>query len=181
MSSPKASSTAYRAVVMGVAGSGKTSVGEALAGRLGLPFKDADNFHPPQNVHKMSKGIPLTDADREPWLQIIGRWLDDHPDGAIVTCSALKRAYRDALRTHVPDIPFLHPYGKASLVLERMAHRSETTDHFMPVELLESQYATLEPLAEDEAGITLDLNRSVDELVEDCLAYLHGRRGHSHR
>ncbi|GAB98146.1 gluconokinase [Kineosphaera limosa] len=180
MSSQQPPQAPYRAVVMGVAGSGKTSVGEALAARLGLPFEDADTFHPPANVAKMREGIPLTDADREPWLEIIGRWLVDHPDGAIVTCSALKRAYRDTLRRFVPEVPFLHPYGKASLVLERMSLRSATTDHFMPVTLLESQYATLEGLQDDEAGITLDLRRSVDELVDDSIAYLQGRRGHSH-
>ena len=180
MSSHEAPLLARRAIVMGVAGSGKTSVGEALAARLGLPFEDADTFHPPQNVKKMSEGTPLTDEDREPWLEAIGRWLVEHPDGAIVTCSALKRAYRDTLRRFVPDVPFLHPYGKASIVLERMSERSATTDHFMPVTLLESQYSTLEQLGDDEAGATLDLQRSVDELVDDCIAYLQGRRGQSH-
>ncbi len=180
MSSAADQPTAYRAIVMGVSGSGKSTLGEALAQRLGLPFADADDFHPPANVAKMSEGIPLTDADREPWLAVVGQWLADHPQGAIITCSALKHAYRDTLRSFVPGVPFIHPYGKASLVLERMTVRSATTDHFMPVSLVESQYATLEPLEDDEAGVTLDLRRSVDELVDDAIGYLQGRRGHSH-
>lgn len=173
--------TVYRAVVMGVSGSGKSSLGEALAARLGVPFADADDFHPAHNVEKMSQGVPLTDADREPWLETVGQWLAEHSDGGVMACSALRRAYRDRLRRYVPEVPFLHPYGKASVVLERMTQRSATTDHFMPVSLVESQYATLEPLDDDEAGVTLDLLRSVDELVEDSVAYLHGRRGRSHR
>lgn len=178
---PVASPTAYRAVVMGVSGSGKSSLGEALATRLGVPFADADDFHPAHNVEKMSQGIPLTDADREPWLQTVGQWLADQTGGGVMACSALRRAYRTTLRSYVPELPFLHPYGKASIVLERMTQRSATTDHFMPVSLVESQYATLEPLDDDEAGVTLDLLRSIDELVEDSVAYLQGRRGRSHR
>ncbi len=178
--SPPPAGFVSRAVVMGVAGSGKSLIGELLAERLDLPFADADSFHPPENVAKMAAGIPLTDADREPWLETLGAWLADRPDGAIVACSALRRAYRDTLRRHVAGLPFLHPAGKASIVLERVAARAANTDHFMPVSLVESQYATLEQLEDDEAGVTLDFRRTPQELVEDCVAYLQGRRGHSH-
>ena len=171
----------YRAVVMGTAGSGKSLIGELLAQRLDLPFADADDFHPAAHVAKMAAGTPLTDADRQPWLESVGAWLADHPSGGIMACSALRRAYRDTLRVAVPQLPFLHPAGKASIVLERVAARSEATDHFMPVSLVESQYATLEQLGDDEAGVTLDFTRTPAELVEDCVAYLQGRRGHSHR
>lgn len=179
---PNGSATrvSYRAVVMGTAGSGKSLIGEMLATRLDLPFADADDFHPATNVAKMAAGTPLTDADREPWLMSVGAWLAEHPGGAIMACSALKRAYRDTLRRAVPELPFLHPAGSASIVLDRVAERAAATDHFMPVSLVESQYATLEPLDDDEAGVTLDFTRTPDQLVEDCVAYLQGRRGRSH-
>lgn len=159
---------------MGTTGSGKSLIGELLAQRLSLPFADADDFHPAANVEKMAAGIAVTDADRKPWLEVVGRWLAAHPDGAIVVCSALKRAYRDMLRQSVPDLTFLHPAGKASVVLERVLARAAATDHFMPVSLVESQYATLEQLADGEAGVTLDFTRSPGPLVEDCVAYLAG-------
>lgn len=170
----------YRAVVMGTTGSGKSLIGELLAQRLGIPFADADDLHPESNVAKMAAGTPLTDADRQPWLESVGAWLAEHPTGGIMACSALRRAYRDTLRSAVPGLPFLHPAGNASVVLERVAARAEATDHFMPVSLVESQYATLEHLGDDEAGITLDFTRTPTELVEDCVAYLQGRRGRSH-
>src|SRR5690242_11699889 len=119
----------HRIVVMGVAGSGKTTVGSALAARLGLPFADADEFHPPANVAKMRAGRPLDDTDRRPWLQALGTWLADHPAGGVVSCSALRVGYRDLLRGHAPDLTFLHLAGDADVVTARVAAR---TDHFMP-------------------------------------------------
>jgi gluconokinase len=154
-------------VVMGVTGSGKTTVGAALAQRLRVPFADADDFHSEANIAKMSAGIPLDDDDREPWLRSIGAWLSGHAaTGGVVACSALKRWYRDILREAAPATTFVHLAGEPSLVRERVAGRA---GHFMPASLVASQFATLEPLEGDERGIVLDLGRSVDELVD---AYL---------
>lgn len=150
-------------VVMGVTGSGKTTVGRALARRLGLPFADGDELHGPANVAKMADGIPLNDADRLPWLRSVGGWLADHPDGGVIGCSALKRAYRDLLREYAPDIRFVHLAGSPEVVRRRVAERK---GHFMPESLVASQFEALEPLGPDEAGIVLDFALSVAELVE---------------
>ncbi|MGH3759508.1 gluconokinase [Actinophytocola sp.] len=150
-------------VVMGVTGSGKTTVGVALAERLGVPFGDADDFHPRVNVDKMSAGEPLDDDDRQPWLRAIGEWLAEHSDtGAVVTCSALKRAYRDTLRDNAPSALFVHLHGDQETVRRRVADRSE---HFMPESLVDSQFAALEPLRADERGVVLELDASVADLV----------------
>lgn len=153
-----------RIVVVGVSGSGKTTVGTALAARLGLPYADADDFHPAANVAKMRAGRPLDDADRLPWLTAVGTWLGDHPDGAVVSCSALRRSYRDLLRDDAPDAVFLHLAGDPDVVTARVAAR---TDHFMPASLVGSQLELLEPLRTDEAGQVADLTRPVDELVDE--------------
>jgi gluconokinase len=154
--------------VMGVSGSGKTTVGAALAQRLRVPYADADDFHPPENVAKMSAGIPLDDSDRAPWLETIGAWLADHAaSGGVTSCSALRRRYRDVLRTGAPDQLFVHLDGTREVIARRVAGRP---GHFMPVTLLDSQFATLEPLDDDENGLVLDLARSVDDLVTDYLA-----------
>lgn len=154
--------------VMGVSGSGKTTVGAALAQRLRLPYADADDFHPPENVAKMAAGIPLDDADRAPWLETIGAWLADHAArGGVTSCSALRRRYRDVLRRGAPDQLFVHLDGTREVIARRVAGRP---GHFMPVSLLDSQFATLEPLGDDENGLVLDLARSVDDLVTDYLA-----------
>lgn len=153
--------------VMGVTGSGKTTVGAALAQRLRVPFADADDFHPPENVAKMSEGVPLDDADRLPWLHSIGAWLAGHADrGGVVSCSALRRRYRDVLRSAAPGQLFVHLDGPPEVVARRVAGRP---GHFMPASLVASQYETLEPLDDDEIGLRLDLDLPVDELVE---AYL---------
>ncbi len=158
--------------VMGVSGSGKTTVGAALAQRLRVPFADADDFHPPENVAKMSAGIPLDDADRIPWLESIGAWLAAHAaDGGVVSCSALRRRYRDVLRAAAPGQLFVHLAGSPETVARRVAGRP---GHFMPASLVESQFATLEPLGADEHGLTLDLDRPVDDLV---VAYLTATTG----
>lgn len=151
-------------VVMGVAGSGKTTFGEALGARLGLRYADADGFHSQANIDKMAAGNPLTDDDRWPWLGAISEWLGSYADtGAIVSCSALRRAYRDRLRTAAPDAVLVHVAGPQAVVQERLDARR---DHFMPPSLLQSQYDTLEPLEPDERGVTLDVRRSVPALVE---------------
>lgn len=152
---------------MGVSGSGKSTVGPALAQRLRVPFVDADTLHPPANIAKMAAGEPLDDSDRYPWLEKVGEWLADHRDGGVVSCSALKRRYRDQLRAHNPHVEFLHLAGTPELIRGRVAAR---TGHFMPAGLLRSQFEALEPLAADEAGATVDVDQDVGAIVDD---YLH--------
>lgn len=152
-----------RLLVMGVSGCGKSTLGALLAERLGLPFGDADSFHPPANIEKMSAGIPLTDADRWPWLDALGAWLATQPDGGVIACSALKRSYRDRLREHVPTLQILHPHGEPTLIAARQAARA---GHFMPPTLMASQLATLEPCASDEAALALDVSLPPVALVE---------------
>jgi gluconokinase len=154
---------------MGVSGSGKSTVGAALARRLGVPFADADAFHPPANIAKMAAGTPLNDEDRHPWLEAVGKWLADQQNGGVMSCSALKRTYRDRLRTRCPHIEFLHLTGSPELIAGRQAGRK---GHFMPSALLKSQFDTLEPLAPDEHGMAIDVGSSVDKIVERFVAYL---------
>ena len=156
--------------VMGVSGSGKTSVGAALAQRLHVPFEDADDLHPPANVAKMSAGIPLDDADRLPWLRTVGAWLAEHAaSGGVISCSALRRSYRDVLREAAPDQIFLHLASDREVIARRVAGRP---GHFMPAALVDSQFATLEPLEPDERGVTLDVDQPIDALVDACVAAL---------
>lgn len=160
-------------VVMGVSGSGKSTVGAALAQRLRVPFGDADDFHPEANIEKMTAGEALNDEDRKPWLKAIGEWLADHPDGGVVTCSALKRDYRDQLREHCAEsatgVEFVHLYGEREVIARRQATRP---GHFMPASLLDSQFETLEQLGEDERGFVVDVAQSIDEIVEAAVAGL---------
>jgi gluconokinase len=148
-------------VVMGVSGSGKSTVGAALAERLGLPFLDADSLHPASNVAKMARGEPLTDEDRWPWLAEVGAWLSSAR--GVAACSALRRSYRDVLRTRCPDLVVLHLDAPKELLEQRLAGRS---GHFMPASLLDSQLATLEPLEPDERGLTLSAALPTAELVD---------------
>jgi gluconokinase len=154
-------------VVMGVSGSGKSTVAAVLAGRLGVPFEDADDLHPRENVEKMTRGVPLDDNDRWPWLELIGEWLVAHESGGVIACSALKRRYRDQLRHHCHSVEFLHLEGGRDLIERRQASRP---GHFMPASLLTSQFETLEPLAPDERGVVVSVAGSVDEIVEGYLA-----------
>ena len=148
---------------MGVSGSGKSTVGMALARRLAVPFVDADTLHPSANIAKMTAGEPLDDDDRYPWLERVGQWLAGHRDGAVASCSALKRKYRDQLRAHCPEAEFLHLAGAPELIGGRLAARS---GHFMPAALLRSQFDALEPLGADEAGVTVDAGQRVDAIVD---------------
>ena len=160
-------------VVMGVSGSGKTTVGAALAQRLRVPFADADDFHPRANIDKMSAGTPLTDTDRGPWLATIARWLADHATtGGVTSCSALKHAYRDVLAAAAPHGYFLHLHGTPEVIATRVAGRP---GHFMPAALVESQFATLEPLGPVEHGAVLDVDQPVDDLVTQSLGLLAAR------
>jgi gluconokinase len=160
-------------VVMGVSGSGKSRVGAALAQRLRVPFADADGFHPDANIAKMAAGEPLDDSDRHPWLEAVGQWLARHRDGGVMSCSALKRTYRDQLRAHCPTVECLHLNGSPELIGARQAGRP---GHFMPASLMRSQFDTLEPLGSDERGIVVDVAKTVDDIVESFLARSAARR-----
>ena len=144
-------------VVMGVSGCGKSTIGSLLGERLGIPFFDGDDFHPPANKAKMASGTPLDDDDRAPWLAEIGAALATPADGAghrIIACSALKRRYRDVLRSFAPDVVFIHLSGEAATISGRLSGRAH---EYMPSSLLASQLATLEPLGADEAHIAVDI------------------------
>jgi gluconokinase len=155
-------------VVMGVSGSGKSTVGAALAQRLRVPFADADDFHPPANIAKMTAGESLDDDDRYPWLEAIGEWLAEHgTTGGVMSCSALKREYRDQLRRHCPDAKLLHLVGTPEVIAKRQASRP---GHFMPASLLASQFETLEPLEPDEHGVDIGVDQSIDAIVETYVA-----------
>jgi gluconokinase len=156
---------------MGVSGSGKSTVGAALAERLDIPFADADTFHPAANIAKMSAGTPLDDDDRYPWLAAVGQWLADHERG-VMSCSALKRRYRDQLRSHKATIEFLHLTGSPELIGRRQAER---TGHFMPSSLVNSQFDALEPLDSDERGLAIDIGQGVDAIVETMVRYFAAR------
>ncbi|MFI1987843.1 gluconokinase [Actinoplanes sp. NPDC020271] len=154
-------------VVMGVAGCGKSTVGKALAARLGLPYAEADDFHPPANVAKMHAGTPLTDGDRAPWLAAIA---DTMKDGdLVVSCSALKRAYRDVLRGGNPEAFFVHLVLTPEVATARVSGRA---GHFMPSTLVASQFAVLEPLAPDENGMGVDATLPLDRIVEKAAGRL---------
>lgn len=155
-------------VVMGVSGSGKSTVGAALAQRLRVPFADADDFHPQANIAKMTAGEPLDDDDRYPWLEAIGEWLAARDgSGGVMSCSALKRKYRDQLRRHCAGVEFLHLAGTPEVIGRRQASRP---GHFMPASLLASQFETLEPLEPDESGVTIDVDQNIDSIVDDYVA-----------
>jgi len=159
-------------VLMGVASSGKTSLGERLAEHLGWPFRDADSFHPPANVAKMAGGTPLTDEDRKPWLAAIAAWIDElraAGEHGIVTCSALKRAYRRVIVGDRPDVALVYLKGSRALIGARMAARQH---HFMPPALLDSQFATLEEPGEDEHPLVVPVEMSKDEIERVVLERL---------
>ncbi len=160
-------------VVMGVSGSGKSTIAGMLADALGWPFAEGDDFHPEANVRKMSDGRPLTDEDRRPWLLAIRAWMTRQEMSGregVVSCSALKRGYRDMLRQGPGRVTFvLLDVSRAALEV-RVAHRPE---HFMPATLLDSQLRTLERLEPDEHGITVDGDLAPAEIVADILRELH--------
>jgi gluconokinase len=165
-------------VVMGVSGCGKSTVGTLLGERLGVPFFDGDDFHPAANKAKMAGGVPLNDDDRAPWLAEIGAALANPAGGAascIIACSALKRSYRDLLRSFAPDTVFIHLSGDATTISDRLSTR---THEYMPGSLLASQLATLEPLGSDEVHVPVDIHQDPASLVDRIvgeLDVLHGR------
>ena len=162
-------------VFMGVSGSGKTSVAERIADQLDLPFAEADAFHPEANIAKMSAGMPLTDGDRWPWLRELADWIAGHEasgTSTVMACSALKRTYRDVLRTGAPGVHFLHMHGSAEVIWERIGARE---DHFMPPALLNSQLEALQKLGPDEEGREFDVRRDLDALTAAALEYVDER------
>jgi gluconokinase len=164
-------------IVMGVSGSGKSTVAARLAERISWTFEDGDRFHPPSNVAKMSAGHPLTDADRWPWLQAIADEIDRvcrSGGHAVIACSALKRAYRDVLVHGRSDVRIVFLSGTQALIADRLARRK---GHFMPPGLLDSQFKTLEPPAADENPVTESIDASVETIVEDIVHQLNIGRG----
>ena len=164
-------------VVMGVSGSGKSTVAATLVDRLGWEFAEGDDFHPAANVEKMRAGHALDDEDRWPWLRSLAAWIGEHEKAGrnvVVTCSALKRSYRDLLRDGHPSVWFAHVTADPDLIGERLAHR---TGHYMPASLLESQLATLEPLADDEPGARISGAAAPASVVDELLAVLDVERG----
>lgn len=157
-------------VVMGITGSGKSTVGAALARALGLDFVEGDDYHPPENVRRMAAGIPLTDDDRADWLRALAarlREANESGAGVVITCSALKRSYRDLLRTAAPDVQFVYLQGSRAVISERVAGRR---GHFMPASLLDSQLATLEEPDSEERVWTCDIEDPPQQIVDNLIA-----------
>jgi gluconokinase len=155
-------------VVMGVSATGKTTVGEGLAEELDCEFVEGDSLHPAGNIEKMTAGVPLTDEDRRPWLEAIAALVAEREaagTSTVVTCSALKRSYRDVLRAAAPTF-FVHLEAPFEVLLGRMGKR---TKHFMPTALLQTQFDVLEPLDDDEVGAAVDVTPPVDEVIEESV------------
>lgn len=161
--------SARHVIVMGVSGSGKSTVGALLAEDLGGEYLDGDVLHPQANIDKMAAGIPLTDEDREPWLRIIGERMAEADGIMVIGCSALRRKYRDLIREAAPDTRFVHLVGSHDLLAERMKTRP---GHFMPPALLDSQIETLEDLEPDEAGRVFDIAQPPEKIAHDAAEWL---------
>lgn len=162
----------FAAIVMGPSGVGKTTTAKGVADRLGWQFAEGDEFHPKANIDKMSAGIPLDDEDREPWLRSIRDWISDKSDAGlncVLTCSALKKRYRDILREARAEVLFIELDAPIDLVGERMAHRK---GHYMPTSLLKSQFDTLEPLEAEEVGIVVSVQDTPENVIEDAVEAL---------
>jgi gluconokinase len=172
----EAATMTHTLVVMGVSGVGKTSVAAEIVSRTGWAFVEGDDLHPEANRAKMAAGTPLDDADRWPWLRRIAAWIGEQEAAgrdAVVTCSALKRSYRDLLRDGHPSERFVHLLAAPALLQTRVDNRR---GHYMPPSLLGSQLATLEPLGPDEPGFGVDTDRTPSEIAEDVLARIAGDR-----
>lgn len=162
-------------VVMGVCGSGKSTVGRQLAQQLGVEFLEGDELHPLENVARMAAGVPLTDADRQDWLHAVAAMLGMarmQGRGLVVSCSALKRQYRDILRGGAPGLQLVYLHGERQLLARRMASRA---DHYMPASLLESQFAALEEPGADERSLAVDVDQPLDAVVSAIAAQLNAQ------
>ena len=177
---PEAPAGTTTVILMGVSGSGKTTLMDALVERLGWPAAEGDAFHPAANVEKMRTGHPLTDDDRWPWLEALATWIGEREragEDVLVTCSALKRAYREVLRRGHPSVWFVHLVVPPEVLEERLESRR---GHYMPSSLLPSQLETLEPLGPDEPGVELDATADVRDEVDQVLARLEMLRVERH-
>ncbi|MFJ2621322.1 gluconokinase [Glutamicibacter sp. NPDC087344] len=164
--------TAHHIIVMGVSGCGKSTVGALLAKELGAEFFDGDSLHPQENIQKMSSGIPLDDADREPWLALVGQRLAASAGSAVIGCSALKRRYREQILNYAPDTVFVHLSGSREVLAARLQDRP---GHFMPPGLLDSQLDTLEELSPQEPGARFDIAASPEQLAIEAANWLAAR------
>lgn len=161
-------------VIMGVSGCGKSSIGAAFAARIGADFVDGDDLHPAANIAKMAAGIPLTDGDRGPWLAAVGQTFLDRDQPLIVACSALKSSYRTIIRSNAGrQVIFLHLEGSRDVIAARMRARE---GHFMPTELLDSQFATLEAFEVDEQAVRVDIDQTPDEILAELVAHFEKDR-----
>lgn len=156
-------------MVMGVSGSGKSTVGTLLAQRLDWPFADGDDLHTPEHIAKMQAGRALNDADRAPWLAAIAAWIDERRAGGVIVCSALKRAYRDAIVRGRPQVRIVYLQGSRALIAQRLRQRR---GHFMPAGLLDSQFSALEEPGPDEAPITVGIEEGPDAIAASIAARL---------
>jgi gluconokinase len=157
-------------VVMGVTGCGKSTIGKLLAEKLGVPYEEGDDLHPPANIAKMAAGHPLDDTDRAPWLAAVADWIAGHvAEGGVISCSALKYRYRERLRQGDASVWFLHVDVDRETIIRRV---SERKGHFMPASLVDSQFAALEPLRPDEAGEAIDGTQTPEEIVADAVGHL---------
>lgn len=155
-------------VLMGVTGCGKTTVGAALADKLGITFIDSDALHSETNKKKMSSGTPLSDSDRQPWLQAVSDALQGH-EKIVVACSALKKSYRAKILAGAPTTRFIHLVGSQELISARLSERSH---EFMPIELLDSQFQTLEPLEQSERGKVVEISQPIEKILDEITTWL---------
>jgi carbohydrate kinase (thermoresistant glucokinase family) len=156
-------------VVMGVQGSGKSTIGKLLADALGVQFVDGDQLHTPESIASMAAGQALTDEERMPWLLTVGSRLASGHEGIVIACSALKRSYRELLRERAPDLFVVDPEGSMDLIAARISARRH---EYMPTVLLQSQFDTLEPLQDDEHGLIVDIRQAPTDIVDSVLAFL---------
>ncbi len=156
---------------MGVSGCGKSTIGQTLANSLGVAFYDGDDYHPQANVDKMASGTALNDDDRKPWLEKLACVMKDTAAGSVTACSALKKTYRDTLST-AGNVTFIYLHGSKETLLERLIERSNSTDHFMPSSLLDSQLNTLEDPSEESNIITISIKDSPEQIITNIISKL---------